>query len=163
MDLSTTYMGLHLKNPLFVAASPLSSEIANLHALEDAGAAGVVMYSLFEEQITHELTELDHYLSHTADNFPEAQSFFPEPEYYHRGPDEYLDHLYKAKKALDIPVVGSLNGVSNGGWIDYATGIEEAGADAIELNVYYIPTDLDLSAADVEQQYVDIVATVVVQ
>ena len=160
MDLTTTYMGMDLKNPIVVSACPLSHEIANIRAIEDAGASGLVLYSLFEEQIGHETLELDHHLSVGTESFAEAMSYFPEPEVYHRGPEEYLEHIRKAKDAVDIPIMGSLNGVSLGGWVDYAKLIEDAGADALELNVYYIPTDLDLAGSDVEQRYLDVLANV---
>ena len=160
MDLSTTYLGQKLKNPIVASSSPLSMELANVRAFEDVGAAAVVLFSLFEEQITHETEELDHYISHAVDSFSEASSYFPTTEAYHRGPDEYLDQIYRAKTAVDIPIIGSLNGLSPGGWVDYAAGMEEAGADAIELNVYYIPTDPDLLGSSVEQRYVDILIDV---
>jgi dihydroorotate dehydrogenase (fumarate) len=155
MDLSTTYLGLHLKNPLVPSASPLSRTLDSMKRLEDAGAAAIVMYSLFEEQIQHEAAELNHYMSYGTESFAEALSYFPEAQEYNLGPDEYVEHLYKAKKALGIPVIGSLNGVSTGGWMKYAKKIEEAGADALELNVYYIPTDPRLSGQAVEELYLD--------
>ncbi len=155
MDLTTTYMGLELKNPIVSSASPLSREIANIRAMEDAGAAAVVFYSLFEEQISHEIGELDHFLSYGTESFAESLSYFPEPDVYHRGPDAYLEHIRKAKGAVDIPIIGSLNGVTSGGWVDYARKMQDAGADAIELNIYYIPTDPDLLGNAVEQTYID--------
>ncbi len=155
MDLSTTYLGLHLKNPLVPSASPLSRTLDSMKRLEDAGAAAIVMYSLFEEQIQHEAAELNHYMSYGTESFAEALSYFPEAQEYNLGPDEYVEHLHKAKKALGIPVIGSLNGVSTGGWMKYAKKIEEAGADALELNVYYIPTDPRLSSQAVEDLYLD--------
>jgi dihydroorotate dehydrogenase (fumarate) len=155
MDLSTTYLGLHLKNPLVPSASPLSRTLDSMKQLEDAGASAIVMYSLFEEQIQHEAAELNHYMSYGTESFAEALSYFPEAQEYNLGPDEYVEHLHKAKKALGIPVIGSLNGISTGGWMKYAKKIEEAGADALELNVYYIPTDPRLSAQAVEDLYLD--------
>lgn len=155
MDLKTKYMGLELKNPIVPSASPLSSTVDSVKKLEDAGAAAVVVYSLFEEQITHESGELDHYLTYGSDSFAEAQSYFPEPEEFKRGPYEYLDHIANLKKSVDIPVIGSLNGISAGGWVQYAKNIQEAGADALELNIYYVPTDLNLSASEVEKMYVE--------
>jgi dihydroorotate dehydrogenase (fumarate) len=155
MDLSTTYLGMHLKNPLVPSASPLSRTLDSMKRMEDAGAAAIVMYSLFEEQIQHEAAELNHYMSYGTESFAEALSYFPEAQEYNLGPDEYVEHLHKAKKALGIPVIGSLNGVSTGGWMKYAKKIEEAGADALELNVYYIPTDPRLSAQAVEDLYID--------
>jgi len=160
MDLSTTYMGLSLKNPLVPSASPLSREIGTIRQLEDSGAAAIVMYSLFEEQIKIEAEALDHFLSHGTESFAEALSYFPEPTDYRRGPDEYLKHIQQAKEAVDIPIIGSLNGVSLGGWIDYARKIEEAGADALELNVYFIPTDPKVSAQEVDDLYVEILREV---
>ncbi|MDP4173852.1 MAG: dihydroorotate dehydrogenase-like protein, partial [Bacteroidota bacterium] len=155
MDLTTTYMGLKLKNPFVPSASPLSETLDSVKSLEDAGASAVVVYSLFEEQITHEANALDFYLTQTADSFAEALSYFPKPEQFKLGPEEYLNHINKLKSAVDIPIIGSLNGVSVGGWMKFAKDIEEAGADALELNVYYIPTDLNLSGSQVEQIYVN--------
>jgi dihydroorotate dehydrogenase (fumarate) len=155
MDLSTTYMGLALKNPIVPSASPLSKDIGTIKALEDAGASAIVMYSLFEEQLTHEENELDHFLTHGTESFQEAITFFPQQEEYNLGPDEYLEHIRMAKAATDIPIIGSLNGVSTGGWIDYARKIEEAGADAIELNVYYVATDRRFASEQIEQIYID--------
>jgi dihydroorotate dehydrogenase (fumarate) len=155
MDLSTKYMGLSLKNPLVASASPLSKEISNIKKLEDAGTSAVVMYSLFEEQIIHEQEELDYYLTRGSESFAEALTYFPKIEEYNLGPHEYVEHIRKAKEAVDIPIIGSLNGISNTGWSDYAKSIEEAGANAIELNIYYIPTDLSLSSADIESLYLE--------
>lgn len=160
MDLTTTYMGMELKNPIVPSASPLSEDVDNIRRMEDAGASAVVMYSLFEEQITLESHQLDHYLSYGVESFAEALSYFPEMETYKVGPDDYLDRIRQAKEAVDIPIIGSLNGVSTGGWIDYARKIEEAGADALELNVYYIPTDLNMAGAVVEQMYLDVLRDV---
>jgi dihydroorotate dehydrogenase (fumarate) len=161
MDLTTTYMGLKLQNPVVPSAcGPLSNSIAKIRSMEDAGAAAVVLYSLFEEEILFESQELDHYLSNGAESFAESLSYFPEAEKYHVGPDDYLEHIRKAKAAVRIPVIGSLNGVSTGGWIDMAKQIEQAGADALELNIYYIATDPDLSGQVVEQQYIDILTEV---
>ncbi len=153
-DLTTTYLGLHLKNPLVASASPLMKRLDSVRRLEDAGAAALVMYSLFEEQITHESSELDHYLSRGTHSFAEALSYFPNLETYNVGPEYYLEHLHKVKSEVKIPVIGSLNGISPGGWVQYARKIEQAGADALELNIYYLPTDLDLSSAEVEETYV---------
>jgi dihydroorotate dehydrogenase (fumarate) len=160
MDLSTTYLGLKLKNPIVPSASPLSHTLDSMKRLEDAGAAAIVMYSLFEEQIAHEAAELDHYLSYGTETYAEALTYFPEPQEFHLGPDEYVNLLRKAKESLKIPVMGSLNGISTGGWINYAKKIEEAGADAIELNVYYIPTDPKLTAQDVENRYLEVLNAV---
>jgi len=149
-----------LKNPIVPSASPLSREIDTIKKLEDAGAAAVVMYSLFEEQLVFEQKEMHHFLIQGTESYAEAVSYFPEPGDFRLGPDEYLEHIRKAKDAVDIPVIGSLNGVSTGGWIDYAQKMQQAGADALELNVYYIPTDSNLTAQDVEGIYVDVLAAV---
>src|SRR3989339_2103434 len=157
MDLSTTYMGLKLKNPIVPSASPLSQSVDTVKALEDAGAAAIVCYSLFEEQINHESGELDHYLTYHADSYAEALNYFPEPEEFRLTPIQYLDHIANLKKSVSIPVIGSLNGVSTGGWVKYAQNIEQAGADALELNVYYIPADPKVSGTEIENMYVDVV------
>jgi dihydroorotate dehydrogenase (fumarate) len=159
-DLSTSYLGLPLRNPLVVSAGPLSESIDNIRRMEDAGAAAVVLYSLFEEQITLEGHHLDRFLSHGTESVAESLTYFPDIGSYALGPDGYLEHVRRAKAAVDIPVIGSLNGVSTGGWISYAKKIEEAGADALELNVYYIPTDPDMTGAQVEQMYADLVRDV---
>lgn len=160
MDLSTQYLGLKLKNPLVPSASPLSYTLDGMKRLEDAGASAVVMYSLFEEQIAHEAAELNHYLSYGTESFAEALTYFPETHEYNLGPEEYIDLVHKAKTALGIPVIGSLNGISPGGWIGFAKKIEQAGADAIELNVYYIPTDPKLTSQDVEDRYLEVLHAV---
>lgn len=160
MDLSTTYMGMRLKNPIVPSSSPLSETLDGIRRMEDASAAAIVMYSLFEEQITFESHELDHYLSYGSESFAEALSYFPDMEHFHVGPDDYLDLIRKAKESVDIPIIGSLNGVSTGGWIEYARLIEEAGADALELNVYFIPTDPEVAGGEVEQIYVNILRDV---
>jgi dihydroorotate dehydrogenase (fumarate) len=160
MDLTTTYLGLKLKNPLVPSASPLSHTLDGMKRLEDNGASAIVMYSLFEEQIAHETAELNHYLSYGTESFAEALTYFPESDDYNLGPDEYVELLHKAKGSLGIPVIGSLNGISTGGWVKFARKIEEAGADAIELNVYYIPTDPKLTGADVEDRYLDVLRSV---
>jgi len=160
MDLTTNYLGMTLKNPLVPSSSPLMRTMENLRAMEDAGAAAVVLHSLFEEQITQESHTLNHYLTQGVESHPEALSYFPEASEYKTGPDEYLEHIQRAKKTLDIPVIASLNGVSTGGWVKYAKQIEEAGADALELNVYYIPTDPNLTGNEVEQIYLDVLKDV---
>jgi dihydroorotate dehydrogenase (fumarate) len=160
MNLTTSYMGMTLKNPIVPSSSPLSEKVDNIRRMEDAGAAAVVMHSLFEEQITLESHQLDHYLNYGIETFAEALSYFPEMETYKIGPDEYLDCIRRAKAAVDIPIIGSINGVSTGGWIEYARKIEEAGADGLELNVYYIPTDLRMASAEVERVYLDILRDV---
>ena len=160
MDLKTTYLGLKLKNPLVPSASPLSRSLDGMKRLEDAGAAAIVMYSLFEEQIEHEGAELEHYLAYGSRAHSEALDYFPRPEEYNMGPDQYVDLLHSAKGSLAIPVIGSLNGISTGGWIDYAKKMEQAGADAIELNIYYIPTDPVLTSQEVEERYVNVLHAV---
>ena len=160
MDLTTTYMGLKLKNPIVPSASPLTHSLDTVKSLEDAGAAAIICHSLFEEQLTHESGELDHYLSYGTDSYAEATSYFPEPDEFRVGPVEYLDLIADMKKSVDIPVIGSLNGVSSGGWVKYAKNIQDAGADALELNVYYIPTSLDISSEEVENMYIDTLKSV---
>ena len=159
-DLSTTYLGLNLKNPLVASASPLSKKLDRAKKLEDAGVSAIVMYSLFEEQIIHESLELDHFLNRGTDSFPEALSYLPDGGMYAIKPEKYLDQVAGLKKALKIPVIGSLNGVSKGGWTNYARKIEEAGADALELNIYYVATDLDMTSSDIEDTQVELVAEV---
>jgi len=160
MDLTTNYMGMTLKNPIVPSSSPLSHKIDSIKRLEDAGAAAVVMYSLFEEQINSESYYLDYYLGQGIDSFSESLSYFPAMAGYNIGPDDYVDLIRRAKQAVNIPIIGSLNGISSSGWIDYACLIEEAGADALELNVYYIPTSIDLRGSDVENIYVEILRDV---
>ncbi|MBS1254015.1 MAG: NAD-dependent dihydropyrimidine dehydrogenase subunit PreA [Anaerolineales bacterium] len=160
MDLTTTYLGMDLKHPIVPSASPLSESVDGIRRMEDAGAAAVVMYSLFEEQIELESQQLDHYLSYGAESFAEALTYFPDMEEYDVGPVEYVELVRKAKEAVDIPIIGSLNGVSPGGWIEYAQDIEAAGADALELNTYYVATDPRMTAQDVEQMYLDVVRDV---
>jgi dihydroorotate dehydrogenase (fumarate) len=159
-DLSTTYLGLNLKNPLVASASPLSKKIDRARKLEEAGIAAIVMYSLFEEQIIRESLELDHYLSRGANRFPEALSQLPDGGLYGISPEKYLNQVAGLKKALEVPIIGSLNGVSRGGWTSYARKIEEAGADALELNMYYLATDPSISSNDVENMQVDLVAEI---
>lgn len=160
MDLSTTYLGLQLKNPVVPSASPMSRTVGGVKLMEDYGASAVVLYSIFEEQIRHETKELYYHLTYHAESYAEATSYFPEVHEYHTGPDEYLEHIRKLKESVGIPIIGSINGVTDGGWVDYAKKIEQAGADALELNVYYIPTDPNLSSDDIEQTYFDIVKDV---
>ncbi len=163
MDLTTTYMGLKLKNPLVPSASTLSEKVDNLKKMEDAGAAAVVCYSLFEEEIIRESRELNERLNQGTESFFEATTYFPEPDKLLIGPDLYLDHIRKAKAALRIPVIGSLNGSSEGGWVRYAKLIEEAGADALELNVYFLSTDVTSQSEPIERVYVDILKAVKAQ
>ncbi len=156
MDLNTTYMGIKLKHPIVASASPLSEDVDNIRRMEDAGASAVVMFSLFEEQLQHESAAMEHLMSYGTNSFAEALSYFPAVDEYHAGPDRYLDILRRASEAVDIPIIGSLNGISDEGWIDYAKNMEQAGARGIELNIYYIPADLSMSGHDVERRYVDI-------
>lgn len=159
-DLSTTYLGMKLKSPIVASASPLSKKVEHVQRMEEAGIAAVVMYSLFEEQIIHESLELDHYLNRGANAFAEAMSYLPEAGTYSLLPEKYLENLTKLKKAVGIPVIGSLNGVSKGGWVRYARFIQDAGADALELNLYYLPADPALTAQELENTQVDLVADV---
>lgn len=159
-DLTTNYLGMSLKNPLVASASPLSKKVDTVKKLEESGVSAVVMYSLFEEQITNESKVLDHFLSFGANSFQEAMNFFPEMDHYNVGPDGYLDHISRIKKAVSIPVIASLNGISSGGWVDYAKRMENAGADALELNFYYVPTSIQLTAAELEKAYVKLVADI---
>ena len=160
MDMRTDYMGMTLKNPIVASSSPLSHNVDSIRRLEDAGAAAVVMYSLFEEQINLDSFYIDHYLTNGTNSFAESLSYFPEMQGYQAGPDEYMNLIRRAKEAVDIPIIGSLNGVSAGGWTDYAVLMQEAGADAIELNVYYIPANQDLDGSDIENIYLNILREV---
>lgn len=161
MDLRTNYLGFSLKNPVVPSASPLARDLSNLRRMEDAGAAAIVLHSLFEEDINQESRALDRYLSEGTDSYAEALSYFPEaPVYKAIGPDVYLEHIYRAKQAVGVPIIASLNGVSTGGWISYAKEIEGAGADALELNIYYLPTSLSLTGSEVEDIYVNLVKDV---
>ncbi|HZU29108.1 MAG TPA: dihydroorotate dehydrogenase-like protein [Bryobacteraceae bacterium] len=160
IDLTTSYLGLTLANPLVASASPLCQEVDNIRRMEDAGAGAVVLHSLFEEQIETESRLLDQALSNEAEGYAESPTFFPDLPAYDLGPEAYVEHVRRARAAVRIPVIASLNGITLGGWTRYAKYIEEAGADALELNVYYLPTDPALSGADVEQRYVDLVSTI---
>lgn len=160
MDITTQYMGLKLRSPIVPSASPLSKNLDSIRRLEDAGAPAITMYSLFEEQITLESQQLDHFLSYGAESFAEAVSYFPDMQSYNVGPEEYLNLISNAKQATSIPIIGSLNGVSAGGWTSYAQKIEQAGADALELNIYYIAANPDVTGAEVEQMYVDVLREV---
>lgn len=155
MDLSTTYMGLKLKNPIVPSASPLTWSLDNVKKMEDSGAAAIICHSLFEEQISHESGELDHYLQYGTESYAEATTYFPKADDFRLGPVEYLDLISDIKKSVGIPVIGSINGVSKGGWVKYARSIQEAGADALELNVYYIPTNTKLTGSEVEKMYIE--------
>jgi dihydroorotate dehydrogenase (fumarate) len=160
MNLETNYLGLPLKNPIVASSSPLSHSVDSIRRLEDAGASAVVMYSLFEEQITFDSLYVDYYLRSGTNSYAESLSYFPEMDEYNVGPDEYMNLIRRAKEAVDIPIIGSLNGVSSGGWTNYAALIEDAGADALELNVYYVPTDVELTGQAVENMYLDLLIQV---
>jgi dihydroorotate dehydrogenase (fumarate) len=159
-DTKTTYIGLQLKNPLVPSASPLTRNLDDIKALEDAGASAVVLYSLFEEQISLETGDLSHLLLNGAMSLADASVYFPHRHEYPRDPDQYVEHVRKAKEAVDIPIIGSMNGTSKGGWLEYAKKIEEAGADGLELNIYFIPTTDTLFGLDVETLYLDILSSV---
>lgn len=161
MDLNTSYLNMNLKNPIVCSATPLARSVDNVKRMEDAGASAVVMYSLFEEQIIHDQVELHHFLVSNSESFTEAQSYFPEPEnYYNLNAEAYLDQIRKLKESVDIPIIGSLNGISSGGWMKYAREMEEAGADAIELNIYYVAADPSISPREIEDVYVEDLTTV---
>jgi dihydroorotate dehydrogenase (fumarate) len=160
IDLRTRYLGFTLASPLVLSASPLSEDVDNLRRAEDAGAGAVVLHSLFEEQLTIESADLDRHLTHGTESFAEALGYFPDMAGYNLGPEGYLEHVRRAQAAVAVPVIASLNGVSTGGWVEYARAIEQAGADALELNVYFIPTDPRMSGAEVEDMYVELVRSV---
>ncbi len=160
MNLTTNYLGMLLKNPIVASSSPLSHSVDSIRRLEDAGAAAVVMYSLFEEQIGFDSYYIDFHLTQGVDSYAESMSYFPDMQSYNVGPEEYLNLIRRAKETVDIPIVGSLNGASVGGWTDYATLIEEAGADALELNVYYLPASTAITGSEVEALYLDILTAV---
>jgi dihydroorotate dehydrogenase (fumarate) len=160
MNLRTSYLGMKLRTPLVPSASPLSENLDNIKRMEDAGAAAVVLHSLFEEHISHESTQLHHHLTHGTESFAESLTYFPEPNDLAIGPERYINEIAVAKEAVAIPIIASLNGSTLGGWIDYAKQIEQAGADALELNIYWIPTDPKLSGAEVEKKYLEILAHV---
>lgn len=160
MDLKTQYLGLELRNPLVASASPLSRSIDDCRRLEDEGIGAIVCFSLFEEQIIQESLSLERHMMRGTESYAEALSYYPEPAHFFLGPEEYLDHIAKLKKAVRVPIIGSLNGHSLGGWTKYARYIEEEGADALELNIYMIPTDPNVQGQDVEKTYLDIITTV---
>ena len=153
MDLSTRYLGMTLRTPLVPSASPLSADVDNIRRMEDAGASAVVLESLFEEQLSLDRAELHYHLTHGTESFAEALTYFPEPEEFSLGPEGYLEHIRRVRAAVDIPVIASLNGTSVGGWTSFARQMQDAGANALELNIYYIPANPDLSGAEVEQTY----------
>jgi dihydroorotate dehydrogenase (fumarate) len=160
VDLTTTYLGLRLRSPLVVSASPLSRDVESICHLEEAGAAAIVLYSLFEEQLKQEELDLEYLLAAGTESFPESLTYFPQPSEFHIGPEGYLNHIRKAKSAASIPIIASLNGFTLGGWTKFAAEIERAGADAIECNIYSIPTNPELTSAEIEQTYLDILQAV---
>jgi len=160
MNLKTTYMGLKLRTPLVVSASPLSESLDNIKRMEDAGAAAVVLFSLFEEQVRYERYELHRCTTQGTESYPEALSYFPDPQELFVGPEAYLKHIAAAKQAVTIPIIASLNGSTLGGWTDFAKQIQQAGADALELNLYNIPTDMNISGEELENQYLAVLRAV---
>jgi dihydroorotate dehydrogenase (fumarate) len=160
IDLSTTYLGLQLKNPLVAAASPLTRELDTLQQLEEAGVSAAVLPSLFEEQIEHDELEINRMMEYQSEAFGEALNFFPQLDEYRIGPGEYLSHIEHAKRKTRLPIIGSLNGSSKGGWVRYAKQMQDAGADALELNIYFVPTDGEALGPAVEDQYLDLIAAV---
>jgi dihydroorotate dehydrogenase (fumarate) len=156
-DLSTKYLGMNLKSPLLASASPLCESVDNIKRLEDHHLAAVVLPSLFEEQLELESLSVDSDLARGAESFPESSNFFPDLQTYNLGPDGYLELIRHAKESVNIPIIASLNGVSKGGWLQYARLMEQAGADAIELNIYAIATDPAVSGSEIEQGYIDLV------
>jgi dihydroorotate dehydrogenase (fumarate) len=160
MDLTTRYLGLNLRTPLVPSASPLSDDLDNIKQMEDSGASAIVLHSIFEEQVRSEAEAVQHNMAYATDSLAEALTFFPNPSEFMAGPEEYLGKIRKAKDAVRIPIIASLNGSTVGSWVDYAKQIQQAGADALELNIYSIPTELDRIAAEVEQSYLEIVKAV---
>jgi dihydroorotate dehydrogenase (fumarate) len=160
IDLSTTYLGLKLKSPLVASAGPLCESVGNVRRLEDAGAAAIVLHSLFEEQIELESDELDRFMTEGSEISPETVTHFPELLYTVMGPDAYLAHIAKCKQAVNIPVIASLNGTTTGGWLGYAKRMQQAGADALELNIFYVPVDPEMTGDRVERRYIDLVKAI---
>lgn len=160
MNLKTTYLGLDLKNPIVPSAGPLVKDLSTVKQMEDAGAAAIVLWSLFEEQIEHESLELHHFTTAHSESYAEATSYFPDQVDFKLGPEEYLDHIRKVKESTSIPVIASLNGKSLGGWTQYAKQMQEAGADALELNIYRLATNLDTTSQQIEEEYIQIVKSV---
>jgi dihydroorotate dehydrogenase (fumarate) len=160
IDLSTTYLGLKLKNPLVASSSPMCEDVGNIRRMEDAGAAAVVLQSLFEEQIEIESAELDHFIAKGSEISAESVTQFPEMLHRVMGPEGYLEHIRKCKEAVKIPIIASLNGATKGGWLHYAKEMEQAGADALELNIYYIPVDGAVPGEEVERKYIELVEAV---
>jgi dihydroorotate dehydrogenase (fumarate) len=163
MDLSTRYLGLALKHPIVASASPLAQKVDGIRRLEDSGLSAVVLPSLFEEQIEQEMLELHWATTQGTESFAEATTYFPEPERYLLGADEYLELIWKAKRAVDIPVIASLNGCTPGGWVRYAKPMEEAGADALELNIYFLATEMDSVSSEIEEDYLEILRSIKAQ
>jgi dihydroorotate dehydrogenase (fumarate) len=163
MNLTTRYLGFKLRTPFVPSASPLSEKIDNIKRMEDAGAPAVVFHSLFEEQVRRDHHELQYYLNQGTDSYAESLTYFPDRADFKVGPEAYLEHIAQAKAAVDIPIIGSLNGTTFGGWITYARQIEEAGADALELNIYSIPSDPEISGEDIETSYLTILASIKAQ
>lgn len=160
MNLSTRYLGFTLRTPLVASASPLTEDLGNVKRMEDAGASAIILHSLFEEQLTRDRAELEHHLEHGTESFAEALTYFPKASDFAVGPEAYLEHIRKAKESTDVPIIASLNGITHGGWTGYAKEMQQAGADAIELNIYYIAADENQSGAEVEQGYIDILKAV---
>ncbi|OGU60121.1 MAG: dihydroorotate dehydrogenase [Ignavibacteria bacterium GWF2_33_9] len=160
MNLQSKYLGMTLNSPFVLSASPIGENVENLKRLEDYGVGAVVLHSLFEEQLADEQLELEYHLTHGTESFAEATSFFPNYDEFRLGPDQYLEQIHKAKNTLKVPVIASLNGTSKGGWTKYAKNLQDAGADALELNIYNVPTDINLDSAQIENAYVDIVKQV---
>ncbi|MEW8627840.1 MAG: dihydroorotate dehydrogenase-like protein [Candidatus Thiodiazotropha sp.] len=156
MDLTTDYLGMRLKNPLVPSASPLSRSIDDVRRMEDAGAAAIIMYSLFEESVTAEEETMVRFLHHQDTGFAEADSFLPDHYDFSNGQERYLENLRALKEAVEIPIIASLNGTTPGGWITHATEMEQAGADAIELNIYQVAADIETSGSEIEQRYVEL-------
>jgi dihydroorotate dehydrogenase (fumarate) len=160
MNLTTRYLGLTLKNPLIAGAGPLNAELDNIRHLEDLGAGAVVMPSIFEEQIEHEAELLENLIEVGTNSYAEALTYFPPMPSYRIGSYQYVEAVHRAANAVDIPVIASLNGITDHGWIDYARQIEQAGASALELNIYFIPSGIDIAGREVEQRYVDVLKAV---
>ena len=160
IDLSTSYLGFTLRNPLVVSASPLSEKLDNLKLMQEKGAGAIVLHSLFEEQLALEALELDKQLTQGTESYAESLTYFPEMDHYNLGPENYLEYIQKAKKFLNIPLIASLNGTTKGSWVNYAKQIEDAGADGLELNIYYLPTHFDNTSEMVENNYIDLIQAV---
>ncbi len=160
MDLTTTYMGLELQHPIVASASPLSGTLDGIKRLEDGGAAAVVMFSLFEEQIRHENDAFSHLMESGTQSFAESLSYFPDVDEYQVGPESYLELLHDASESIEVPIIASLNCVTGDGWIDYAKQMQQAGASGLELNIYSVEPDLDATSDEIEQRYLDILAAV---